>query len=115
MDRVKLIKEPECWVGPNSILADPEGFPDIPEDYFAPSDKEAKDLQELIDEKCKTDYLGYTAKNNFLLQGSSKSFNDKQQKLSEALDKQLHNIHSDQDKLKADVQDLWKLNNVDYG
>jgi hypothetical protein len=109
---IKYMNEPECWVGPNSILAEPEPFPDIPEDHFQLRPEESQELQKMIDEKCQTDFMGYNAKNKFALQSPSKDFNKKQQELSASLDKGLHDIYSDQEKLRKDVEPLWKLNNI---
>lgn len=120
MENIKLIKEPDCWCGPNSSLAEPEQFRDIPEDYFRLPERETKELEDLIRRKCGVNELGLPPQPDFTLKGASEAVVAKQKELARALDASNHRMKLYPEETKQKVEELWKLNNVnlndlDYG
>ena len=128
MHKIPLMKEPDCWVGPNSILADPEDFPELPEDYFALPHAEETKLAKLYEKRrpnsnqewkpsefiLKYDKEKYTENSqaNSEINLNEKRFREKQNRLSEALDSAEKLLLTKPDSLKEACQEVWKLNNV---
>lgn len=120
MDNLRLLKEPECWCGPNSIAAEPQPFKDIPEDHFQLTAKQSKELQELYDRKAKADDYGVPPSPEFKLKGGPSAFESKQKDFSAALDAHVSQRKRHPEACRPVLEELWKLNNVsqcdqDYG
>ena len=112
MDGIKLIKEPECWCGPNSVAAEPRPFRDIPEDHFQLTAKETGELQTLWESKAKEDEFGHPPPAEFVLKGGPADFQTKQRQLSAALDEHTAKMKRNPEESRPIIDELLKLNNV---
>jgi hypothetical protein len=114
MQNVKLIKEPDCWCGPNSTIAEPQPFRDIADGHFDLPEKEIKDLEDLIARKGKVNEFGLPPPVDFKLRGTSEATAMKQNELAKALDASNHRMKVHPEEMREKVEELWKLNNVGY-
>ena len=112
MQNVKLIKEPDCWCGPNSSIAEPEPFRDIAEDHFNLQDKDKKELEDLITKKGRVNEFGLPPPVDFKLRGVSEATARKQEEMARALHASTHRMKVHPEETMKEVEELWKLNNV---
>ena len=111
INNIRLMKEPECWCGPNSILEEPNDFREVDDDHFRLDNDRSRDIQRLIDDRCVYDHPSQS-NSTFIIRGTSENHRDKQKRLMEEMDRKTKQLYEDKDQLARDVQDLWKLNNV---
>jgi hypothetical protein len=112
MDGIKLLKEPECWCGPNSVAVEPQPFKQIPEDHFQLTPKECKEIQQILDSKGQPDEFGVPPPSTFTLKGVPTEFKPKQLHFSSALDQHISMMKKNPQESRPVLEELWKLNNV---
>lgn len=112
MDQIKLLKEPECWCGHNSIAAEPQPFKEIPDDHFQLSQKDCKELQEILERKGRPNEFGVPPPSTFVLRGDAKESQPKQRDFSAALDQHVTFMKQNREISRPIIDDLLRANNV---
>lgn len=111
---LKLMKEPECWCGPDSVAKEPEPFREVPEGHFQLTTAQADELNQIYQQRRSDPHnLPQEGTSGFVLKGGSAEFERKRHQLLESLDHGIRSLYNDpQSPLKATVSELLRVNNI---
>lgn len=110
MQKLKLVEEPDCWCGPNSQLALPKDFREVPEDHFALDAASSRELELLLEQRSREATGGLPG---FTLRNAPPSLATKQRQLAAELDRATVQIHAQPEQLHAAMRELWRANNIE--